>query len=101
MYFIHVNHADVLYFQVEDGYCEHISSPIADSGTTMTGVWLWLSPTTMINCYGGGMSLERVVPTGPESCEIRYQYLFDEAEDPEKVNDSLQTSVLVRISPAC
>ena len=81
--------------QIGDGYCEHISAPIPESGTTMAGVWLWLSPSMMINCYGGGMSLERIVPTGVESCEIRYQYLFDEQEDWQTVADSLKTSVLV------
>ena len=81
--------------KVNDGYCEHISEPIAESGTTVEGVWLWLAPTMMINCYGGGMSLERIVPTGPTSCEIRYQYLFDKKEDWKTVDESLKTSLLV------
>jgi choline monooxygenase len=81
--------------EVRDGYCEHISAPIESSGTTMTGIWVWMSPTMMINCYGGGMSLERVVPTGPHTCEIRYQYLFDEQQEKKAVEDSLATSVLV------
>ena len=80
---------------MKDGYCEHITSPVPESGTTMSGVWLWLSPSMMINCYGGGMSLERIVPTGPETCEIRYQYLFDEQENWKTVEDSMKTSLLV------
>ena len=80
---------------MKDGYCEHITSPVPEPGTTMSGVWLWLSPSMMINCYGGGMSLERIVPTGPETCEIRYQYLFDEQENWKTVEDSMKTSLLV------
>lgn len=80
---------------VGDGYCEHISEPIAASGTTQSGVWLWYSPTMMINCYGRGMSLERIIPTGPDTCEIKYQYLFDSKEKWRDVDHSLKTSLLV------
>jgi choline monooxygenase len=78
-----------------DNYCEHIVSTIPTSGTTMGGVWLWLSPTLAINTYEGGMSLERIVPTGPSTCEIRYQYLFDKNTAAKDVDISIDTSVEV------
>ena len=55
---------------------EHVAATIPDSNSAYEGLWLWMKPTLAINYYGEGLSLERIVPTGPNSTEIRYLYLF-------------------------
>jgi len=71
---------------VEDGMVEHLTDTTADSA--YDGLWVWQYPTLAINWYGPGLSLERIVPTGPDTMEIRYQYLFvnpaEELGDAEK-----------------
>jgi len=67
------------FVKVRDGYVEHVS-PTAP-GAAYEGTWLWHHPTLAINHYGEGLSLERVVPTGPKTCEIRYIYLFQGGKD--------------------
>lgn len=41
-----------------------------------TGLWIWLWPNVALNIYKNGMNLEIVNPTGPETAELRYCYLF-------------------------
>jgi choline monooxygenase len=41
----------------------------------VSGTWVYLAPTVMFNVYNGCLALERVVPTSPTSCDIRYLYL--------------------------
>lgn len=62
----------------DDGIVEHITDTTQESA--YNGVWVWHYPTLAINWYGPGLSLERIVPTGPHTTEIRYQYLFSEAQ---------------------
>ena len=65
--------------KVCDGYVEHITPTSADAA--YEGVWLWHHLTLALNYYGNGLSLERIVPTGPKTTEIRYTYLFRNAQD--------------------
>lgn len=46
-----------------------------------SGLWVWLWPNVAINIYKNGMNLEIVVPTGPETCELRYCYLFNDVTE--------------------
>lgn len=41
-----------------------------------SGLWIWLWPNVALNIYKNGMNLEIVNPTGPETTELRYCYLF-------------------------
>lgn len=43
-----------------------------------SGLWVWLWPNVAINIYKNGMNLEIVNPTGPETAELRYCYLFND-----------------------
>lgn len=67
---------DVAAYEVHAGdtFCTHHAPP--RDGAATDGFWAWLWPNTAINVYRGGMSLERIVPTGPASMEIVYTYLF-------------------------
>lgn len=67
---------DVAAYEVRAGdtFCTHHAPP--RDGAPTDGFWAWLWPNTAINVYPGGMSLERIVPTGPDTMEIVYTYLF-------------------------
>lgn len=67
---------DVSAYEVRAGdtFCTHHAPP--RDGSPSDGFWAWLWPNTAINVYRGGMSLERILPTGPDTMEIAYTYLF-------------------------
>lgn len=51
------------------------------------GLWVWLWPHVALNIYRNGMNLELVMPTGPETTELRYCYLFrDLSPESEEAN---------------
>ena len=66
-----------------------------DSGTTMSGLWMFMQPTLALNYYGNGVNLERIVPTGPHTTEIRYTFLFHKDADWAEVSESMETSFIV------
>jgi choline monooxygenase len=45
------------------------------------GFWVWAWPSLALNVYGGGVSIERIVPLGPGRTRIDYLYLFSEDAD--------------------
>jgi choline monooxygenase len=59
---------------VHDHYCLH-TAPARD-GAIYAGKWLWRYPNLALNLYPDGMTVERIVPTGPRSTRIVYDYLF-------------------------
>ena len=81
---------------VHDHYCDH-TVPARD-GAIYAGKWLWRYPNLALNLYPDGMNVERIVPTGPRSTRIVYDYFFGdvspaaEAANAEKVR--ISTDVL-------
>ncbi len=63
----------------EVGVDEHVIRHIvvSDADAVYSGFWALIWPNTAINVYQGGLSLERIVPTGPQTMRIDYTYLFD------------------------
>ena len=51
------------------------------------GVWVWLWPNVALNIYKNGMNLEIVMPTGPDTSELRYCYLFRDISDAAAVEN--------------
>lgn len=62
--------------KVHDGFVEHIAPTLPEAGSAYKGLWVWNSPTLAVNWYGAGLSLERIVPMGVGSTEIRYMFLY-------------------------
>ncbi len=54
------------------------------------GLWVWLWPNAALNIYKNGMNLELVIPTGPETMELRYCYLFNDVS-PENEPENRKT----------
>lgn len=46
-----------------------------------SGLWVWLWPNIALNIYKNGMNLEIVNPTGPDTCELKYCYLFKDVSE--------------------
>jgi choline monooxygenase len=59
---------------VGDHFCIH-SVPTRD-GAVNAGRWLWRYPNLALNVYPEGMNIERIVPTGPRSTRVVYDYFF-------------------------
>lgn len=57
---------------------QHLSQPRAESSESAIygGLWVWHWPYAALNVYKDGMNLELMVPTGPETVELHYHFLF-------------------------
>jgi len=66
-----------------DRIARHESSPhkARESDAINDGLWLWIWPNISINIYRGGMNLEIMVPTGMQSVELQYYYLFKDISE--------------------
>jgi len=62
-----------------------------------SGLWVWLWPNVAINIYKNGMNLEIVMPTGPDTSELRYCYLFNDVTEAAKEENqrAIDLSLLV------
>jgi choline monooxygenase len=61
-----------------DGIVTHHTKPATQAEAVYGGVWAWLAPNAALNVYRSGMSLERMVPTGPDTMAVEYSFLFRE-----------------------
>ncbi|MFN7113196.1 MAG: aromatic ring-hydroxylating oxygenase subunit alpha [Alphaproteobacteria bacterium] len=59
------------------------------------GLWVWVWPNCALNIYKNGMNLELVIPTGPETTELRYCYLFTDVS--EKMEEENRRTIDVSI----
>lgn len=59
------------------------------------GLWIWLWPHVALNIYANGMNLELVIPTGAETTELRYCYLFHDVSQ-EKTDENHRTIKISR-----
>ena len=82
---------------VNGNICEHIVPPAIgyEDNSASAGLWVYLSPTLAINYYKDGMNLERIVPVGHDTTEIRYTYLFNRNASQQSIDDSIATSAVV------
>ncbi|MGH0035729.1 MAG: aromatic ring-hydroxylating oxygenase subunit alpha [Myxococcota bacterium] len=63
----------------DDGLVTHHTDSAASvAATVYGGLWAWLAPNAALNVYQGGMSLERMLPTGPDAMRVEYSFLFRE-----------------------
>lgn len=72
---------DIEHYRVRCG-TRHVTHEVPTrDGSTAEGFWAWLWPNVALNVYRDSMSLERIVPTGPESMRIDYVYLARDVSD--------------------
>jgi len=66
--------------RVGDRFVEHLV-PTRVDGPTVAGFWVFLWPNVALNVYASGISVERIVPTGPQTTRLEYAYLFRDGMD--------------------
>lgn len=66
-------------------------------GAPSTGLWAWLWPNLAINFYSGGLSLERMDPTGPTTMALHYTYLFAPGISPAEQQAAIDQSTLLTL----
>ncbi len=58
---------------VEEGILFDLPEGHVDYGQKIASYYFWLFPTTMLNFYPWGLSINMLLPQGPDKTEIRYQ----------------------------
>ena len=75
---------DVKGYRVEvgDGFALHFAPPRPSVREPVyEGFWAWLAPNAALNVYASGMSVERMLPTGPETMRIEYVFFFRDGSE--------------------
>lgn len=73
---------------------QHLSEPRAErqEDAINDGLWVWFWPHAALNVYKEGMNLELMVPTGPETVELQYYYLFRDLSNGEDIPKTVAMS---------
>lgn len=76
---------DAKRYRVElgDRYCKHVA-PTRDGAVT-AGLWAFRWPNLALNVYPNAVNIEAIeaiVPTGPRTCTVIYNYCFADPDDP-------------------
>jgi len=59
------------------GYVLHeVPTQASATNPVYQGFWAWVAPNVAFNVYANGMSVERMLPTGPRSMRIEYLFFF-------------------------
>lgn len=61
---------------VGDRVVVHRARPRSEA-STYDGLWVWLAPCHAWNFYGGGLSVERILPLGPARTRVDFSFYFD------------------------
>jgi choline monooxygenase len=72
-----------------------------DSGERIgdEALYMWVFPNFMINRYGRCMDTNYVIPRGPDSCEVLYEFFFlgdQEAASRSFIEESIDQSALIQ-----
>ena len=62
-------------------------------------IYAWIFPSFMLNRYGPCLDTNYVVPLGPDRCEVRYEFFFEEAGRPDAerfVAESIEQSAVTQ-----
>jgi choline monooxygenase len=62
---------------------EGASSAVAGVRGGDMAYYAWVFPNLMINCYEGVMDINLVLPTGPDSCRVIFDFYFTRTEGDE------------------
>jgi choline monooxygenase len=92
---------DVKGYRVEvgDGYALHFAPPRPSVREPVyEGFWAWLAPNAAINVYASGMSVERMLPTGPETMRIEYLFFFRAAGESAAAEREAALAMCARVT---
>ena len=68
--------------------------PAAQAGERLgsEALYVWIHPNLMINRYGPMMDINVVVPTGPQSCRVDFDWYFEPGRGDDFVQESIVAS---------
>lgn len=93
----------VVYSEYKTEIEEHVavqSSPLNDATELRAGMarYIWMFPNLMLNIYNGLMDTNLVIPTGPTSCKVIFDFYFEDAtSDKDYANRSISLSDKIQI----
>lgn len=74
----------------DETYCIHRSN--TTEGSPAGGAWLFRYPNLAVNVYADGMNVERIVPVGPDTTHVVYDYF---AVDLDRIEAMVEMSNVV------
>ncbi len=84
-------------------HCSLQTSPLVSTGGVanvrkgQAAYYWWLYPAFMVNSYEGVMDTNLVVPTGPETCRVYFDYFFAAGTDPAFIDESIRVAHQVQL----
>jgi choline monooxygenase len=82
---------DYRHYTIENGdrFCVQSSPMVSEGADARTSavrigeraVYLWTYPNFMINCYGGAMDTNLVIPRGPDRTEVIFDFYFADVSE--------------------
>jgi choline monooxygenase len=98
---------DYTSYAIENGarFCLQSSPLVADGAETETGAvragdraqYFWIYPNFMINCYGGAMDTNLVLPLGVDRTEVLFDFYFADVSDARRAHNRASIEVADRI----
>ena len=98
---------DYASYAIENGarFCLQSSPLVADGAETETGAvragdraqYFWIYPNFMINCYGGAMDTNLVLPLGVDRTEVLFDFYFADVSDTRRAHNRASIDVADRI----
>jgi len=98
---------DYASYAIENGarFCLQSSPLVADGAETETGAvragdraqYFWIYPNFMINCYGGAMDTNLVLPLGVDRTEVLFDFYFADVSDARRAHNRASIDVADRI----
>jgi choline monooxygenase len=98
---------DYTSYAIENGarFCLQSSPLVADGAEAATGAvragdrapYFWIYPNFMINCYGGAMDTNLVLPLGVDRTEVLFDFYFADVSDARRAHNRASIEVADRI----
>ena len=71
-------------------------SSIAEVRAGDAAYYWWVYPNLMLNIYEGLMDINVVIPTGPDSCKVIFDFFFEDAQS-DKIARSLEVAHQIQL----
>ena len=94
---------DYASYTIENGarFCLQSSPLVADGAESETGAvragdraqYFWIYPNFMINCYGGAMDTNLVLPLGVDRTEVIFDFYFADVSDARRAHNRASIEV--------
>ena len=98
---------DYASYTIENGarFCLQSSPLVVEGAEAATGAvrtgdrawYFWIYPNFMINCYGGAMDTNLVIPLGVDRTEVLFDFYFSDVSDDARAHNRASIEIADRI----